>query len=302
MSEVTYLTLHRSGELAARAALARQHLGNCDLCANHCHADRIASTSGARCRTGELAVISSAGPHHGEERSLSGRRGSGTIFFAWCNLGCVFCQNWEISQQGEGRTVSNEKLARMMLDLQSAGCHNINFVSPSHVIPQILAALVVAADQGLTLPLVFNSGGYDSPEGLALLDGVIDIYMPDMKFADSQLARRYLGVTDYAEVNRAAVREMHRQVGDLVLSETGLARRGLLIRHLVLPGDLAGTERTLAFLAREISPDTAINLMDQYRPCHHADQYPELNRRPTRQELRNARETAQRLGLHRIVI
>jgi putative pyruvate formate lyase activating enzyme len=169
------------------------------------------------------------------------------------------------------------------------------------VIPQILAALVLAVDQGLTLPLVYNSGGYDSPEGLALMDGVIDIYMPDMKFADSRIAQRYVRAADYAEINRAAVREMHRQVGDLVLGATGLARRGLLIRHLVLPDDLAGSEQTLTFLAQEISKETAINIMDQYRPCYHADQYPEINRRPTRQELRSARETAKRLGLHRFV-
>jgi putative pyruvate formate lyase activating enzyme len=299
-NEAAYLRLHRSGELAERAKAARQLLENCSLCARRCHVNRMVSPPRGRCRTGEHAVVSSAGPHHGEERPLSGRRGSGTIFFSWCNLNCVFCQNWQISQHGEGMAVSHQALAQMMLDLQGAGCHNINFVSPSHVIAQILAALEIAAGRGLRLPLVFNSGGYDSPDGLALLDGVIDIYMPDMKFADSTLAGRYLGVADYAEVNSATVREMHRQVGDLVLDEAGLARRGLLVRHLVLPGNLAGTEQVLAFLAHEISPDTYLNLMDQYRPCYLAGEYPGLNRRPTRHELSLARQAAKNLGLQRL--
>ncbi len=300
MSEAAYLTLYRSGELAERAQRARDRLADCDLCANRCRVNRLTSAHLARCHTGEQAVVCSAGPHHGEERPLSGRRGSGTIFFSWCNLGCVFCQNWEISHQGEGRSMNAAALARQMLALQGAGCHNINLVSPSHVIPQVLAALALATDQGLTLPLVYNSGGYDSAEGLALMDGVIDIYMPDMKFADSRVAAPYLGVTDYAEVNRAAVREMHRQVGDLLLDGAGIARRGLLVRHLVLPGNLAGTDRILAFLARDISTDTWLNLMDQYRPCYRAGDYPELSRRPTGAELRAARATAKSLGLHRL--
>lgn len=244
-------------------------------------------------------MVYSAGPHHGEEQPLSGRRGSGTIFFSWCNLHCVFCQNWQISQRGEGREISDSSLAAQMVSLQAAGCHNINLVSPSHVIPQILSALVIATEQGLKLPLVFNSGGYDSMEGLELLDGVIDIYMPDMKFSDSQIARSYLGVADYAETNRAAVKEMHRQVGDLTLDETGLAEHGLLVRHLVLPNDLAGSEKTFAFLSDEISRETYLNLMAQYRPCHHAGQHPELDRRPTRSEMRQALNLAKRHGLHR---
>jgi putative pyruvate formate lyase activating enzyme len=299
MREATYLALYRSGELQARAAAAWEMLSDCVLCANRCHVDRTTSPERARCRTGASAVVCSVGPHHGEERPLSGRRGSGTIFFGWCNLRCVFCQNWQLSHRGEGRTMTSASLAAQMLGLQASGCHNINFVSPSHVIAQILSALVIAVEQGLTLPLVFNSGGYDSLEGLALLEGVIDIYMPDMKFADSQQARPYLGVSDYAEVNRAAVREMHRQVGDLVLDETGLARRGLLVRHLVLPDDLAGSEKILAFLADQISRDTYLNLMDQYRPCYRANEYPGLDRRPTRTELRQARKLATRFGLHR---
>ncbi|WP_305046978.1 radical SAM protein [Geoalkalibacter sp.] len=295
-----YLGLVNSGALAERARAALRHLENCALCPRGCHVNRLLSTRGAFCRTGEQARVYSQGPHHGEERPLSGQRGSGTIFFSHCNLGCVFCQNWEISRRGEGRDVSARRLADIMLGLQDLGCHNINLVTPSHVVPQILAALDLAAKQGLRLPLVFNSGGYDSPEALELLDGIIDIYMPDMKFADSRTAAPYLGVKDYAEVNRAAVREMHRQVGDLVLSAGGLARRGLLVRHLVLPGNLAGSETILEFLAREISRHTYLNLMDQYRPCYRADEYPPLDRRPTRAEWRAALEQARKLGLHRL--
>jgi putative pyruvate formate lyase activating enzyme len=295
-----YLKLHRAGELAERARSAREHLRRCDLCARGCHVNRLLSTRGAVCRTGERAVVYSAGAHHGEERPLSGRRGSGTIFFSRCSLACVFCQNWEISHRGDGEAVTNEELAAMMLELQALGCHNVNLVTPSHVVAQVLAAVEIAAREGLRLPLVWNSGGYDSPEALSLLDGVVDIYMPDMKFVDSAVAAPYLGVKDYAEVNRAAVREMHRQVGDLLLDETGIARRGLLVRHLVLPENLAGTDRILAFLAREISPDTYLNLMDQYRPCYRADEFPPLDRRPTRAEMAAARAAAQAWGLQRL--
>ena len=299
MNEAAYLKLHRSGELAERARRAQHLLADCVLCANRCRVNRGASPHLARCRTGVEAKVCSAAPHHGEERPLSGCRGSGTIFFAWCNLGCVFCQNWEISQRGEGRTMSDAALAGQMLALQAAGCHNINLVSPSHVIPHILSALAIAAAHGLTLPLVFNSGGYDSPEGLALMDGIIDIYLPDMKFADSRVAAPFLGVGDYAEINRAAVREMHRQVGDLVLDGAGIALRGLLVRHLVLPENLAGTDQVLEFLAQEVSTETWLNLMDQYRPCFRAADFPRLARRPTPAELRCARQTARKLGLHR---
>ncbi|MFN3594141.1 MAG: radical SAM protein [Thiobacillaceae bacterium] len=252
------------------------------------------------CRTGERAWVASDGPHHGEERPISGYGGSGTIFFTWCNLRCVFCQNREISQKGEGCEVSPEALAGMMLELQAVGCHNINLVSPSHVVAQILAALALAARQGLRLPLVYNTGGYDSPEALALLDGVVDIYMPDMKWGDSQAAHRYSHVRDYWAVNRAAVREMHRQVGDLVLDDRGIAVRGLLVRHLVLPGDLANTRRVLEFIARELSPNTYVNLMDQYYPCYRAGEYPPLDRRLSAAELRAAVETARELGLARL--
>jgi putative pyruvate formate lyase activating enzyme len=245
-------------------------------------------------------VVHGWGPHHGEERPLSGWAGSGTIFLSGCNLRCVYCQNWEISWKREGDEVGSEELAAIMLDLQERGCHNVNLVSPSHVVAQILAALAIAARRGLGLPLVYNTGGYDSPEALELLDGVVDVYMPDMKYADPEIARRYSSVRDYWDVNRAAVREMHRQVGDLVLDEHGIARRGLLVRHLVLPAGLAGTGTVLGFLAREISPRTYVNLMDQYRPCYRSNEYPPLDRRITREEFGEAVAIARRLGLERL--
>jgi putative pyruvate formate lyase activating enzyme len=212
----------------------------------------------------------------------------------------VFCQNWEISQKGLGNEVEPEELADMMLTLQSQGCHNINFVTPSHVVAQIIAAVHIAAKKGLHLPLVYNSGGYDSPEALALLDGIIDIYMPDMKYGDSKTARNYSKVRDYVEVNFAAVKEMHRQVGDLLIDEHGIAQRGLLVRHLVLPENLAGTDRVLAFLAEEISVNTYLNLMAQYYPCYRADEYPSLLRPITGDEYEYALTLASEYGLHRL--
>ena len=295
-----YLALLETGELAQRAERAFSRLENCDLCARYCRVNRRTSTKGAICRTGERAVVHSFGPHHGEEDPLRGWKGSGTLFFSWCNLRCVYCQNWDISHKGMGREVEPEQIADMMLALQAQGCHNINLVSPSHVVAQIIAAVHISARQGLHLPLVYNTGGYDSPEALALLDGIIDIYMPDMKYGDSAIAHRYSRIRNYVEVNQAAVREMHRQVGDLVIDPLGIARRGLLVRHLVLPGNLAGTEPVLAFLAEEISRDTYLNLMDQYHPCYRADRYPPLDRRPSRQEYEEALAVAERYGLRRM--
>jgi putative pyruvate formate lyase activating enzyme len=295
-----YVRLHRSGELAERARQADHHLSSCDLCARYCRLDRHRTIAGAVCRTGSRAVVHSYGPHHGEERPLSGTRGSGTIFFSWCNLRCDYCQNWEISRVGLGEPTDGPRLAGMMLHLQRLGCHNINLVSPSHVVAQVLGALVLAAEEGLQLPLVYNTGGYDSPEALALLDGVVDIYMPDMKYGDEASAQRYSHVRDYVAVNRAAVREMHRQVGDLELDEWGIARRGLLVRHLVLPGGVSGTEAIVRFLAQEVSPRTYLNLMDQYRPCYRAGEYPELSRRTSPEEYRQAVELALAYGLQRL--
>jgi putative pyruvate formate lyase activating enzyme len=297
--KAAYLKLLESGDLQGRVSTAWRHLEDCDLCARYCRVNRLETTRGAVCRTGESAVVHSHGPHHGEEDPLRGWNGSGTIFFSWCNLRCVFCQNWDISQKGPGRAVQPGELARIMLELQAQGCHNINFVTPSHVIAQIIAAVAIAAEQGLELPLVYNTGGYDSLEALRLLDGVIDIYMPDMKYGDSTTAHRFSHVRNYVEVNRAAVREMHRQVGDLVIDENGIARRGLLVRHLVLPGNVSGTDDVLGFIARAISPDTYINIMDQYRPCYRGDENPPLDRSITRDEFEQAKARAADLGLHR---
>jgi putative pyruvate formate lyase activating enzyme len=298
--EPAYLALLKSGEFPARVEAAYRRLTDCDLCARYCHVNRRKTIQGAVCRTGERAVVHSFGPHHGEEDPLRGSNGSGTIFFSGCNLRCVFCQNWQISQQGIGGEVEPPAIADMMLALQSQGCHNINLVSPSHVVAQIIAAVHIAAQRGLRLPLVYNTSGYDSPEALTLLEGIIDVYMPDMKYGDSAIARRYSRVREYVEVNQAAVKAMHRQVGDLMLDEHGIARRGLLVRHLVLPEQLAGTDRVLAFIAREISPDTYLNLMDQYHPCYRADDNPPLDRPLTEAEYRDALALAETYGLRRL--
>jgi putative pyruvate formate lyase activating enzyme len=252
------------------------------------------------CHTGQEAIVASFGAHYGEEACLVGRGGSGTIFFSWCNLNCRYCQNASISQHGEGRPLSPEQLAGLMLDLQRQGCHNVNLVSPSHVVSQILSATLTAARAGLRVPLVYNTGGYDSLETLALLDGVVDIYMPDCKYADPAVGARYSGVSDYPSVNRAAVREMYRQVGDLAcepgVAGPGIARRGLLVRHLVLPEGLAGTADVVRFLAG-LSPNTAVNVMGQYRPCHEAHALPPLDRRVTRAEVAEAEKMARDAGL-----
>ena len=295
-----YGRLLATGELKKRVQAAYQRLENCDLCARYCHVNRTQTIEGAVCRTGERAVVHSFGPHHGEEKPLSGWQGSGTIFFSWCNLRCVFCQNWEISHKGMGREVTPEEIAEMMLDLQAQGCHNINFVSPSHVVAQIISAVYLAVQRGLHLPLVYNTGGYDSLEALRLLDGIIDIYLPDMKYGDSTLARQYSKARDYTSINQTAVKEMYRQVGDLVIDESGLARRGLLIRHLVLPEELAGTEEVLAFIASDISTNTYVNIMDQYTPCYRADEYPPLGCRLGDEEFAAALELARKYGLHRL--
>ena len=292
-----YLKLWRSGELEQRAAEAYARLEACDLCARECGADRRLHPQDAGCHTGERAWVSSYGPHFGEEDPLVGSGGSGTIFFTWCNLRCQFCQNYEISQLGDGREVEPEQIAEMMLSLQAQGCHNINLVSPSHVVPQILAALWIAAEAGLRLPLVYNTGGYDSLKTLALLDGVVDIYMPDIKYADAAVARRASGIAHYPAANQAAVKEMQRQVGDLSLDGRGFARRGLLVRHLVLPAGLAGTADVVRFLRDEVSPRAYVNVMQQYRPCYRAREAPPLGRPISRQEYAEAVGLAAGAGL-----
>jgi putative pyruvate formate lyase activating enzyme len=236
----------------------------------------------------------------GEEAPLVGRNGSGTIFFSYCNLHCAFCQNYIISQLGEGEPVANETLANMMLSLQARGCHNINLVSPTHVVPYILEALDTAAAKGLNLPLVYNTGGYDALETLKLLDGIVDIYMPDMKYSDEKTAERLSGIKDYPEINQAAVKEMHRQVGDLEVDEKGIAQRGLLVRHLVLPNGLAGTQEIVKFLADEVSANTYLNIMSQYRPCYKAFDIPGLDRPLKDQEFNDAIKLAHQQGLYRL--
>jgi len=306
--EPAYLKLDRSGLLRARADEARGSLRSCRVCPRTCGVDRLADERG-RCGTGARARVASAGPHFGEEAPLVGRGGSGTIFFAGCNLACVFCQNHDISHPGPAaeavlREVDADGLARLMLELQEAGCVNINFVSPSHVVPQIVEALPVAVEAGLVLPLVYNTGGYDSLETLRLLDGVVDIYMPDVKYADEGVGMRLSDVTDYVARNRVAVLEMHRQVGDLVLDELGVARRGLLVRHLVLPGGLAGTPEVATFLADRVSRATYVNVMDQYRPEYEVRRrpgdYPDLARALTAREHHVAVEQMRQAGISRL--
>jgi len=298
--EAAYLKVLRTGELERRVEEARGMLEECRLCGRECRVNRLESFKGAACRTGRKAVVSSFNAHFGEEDPLVGEHGSGTIFFTNCNLHCQYCQNYEISQMGEGREVEPEELAAMMLHLQGRGCHNVNFVSPTHVVPQILEALLIAAEKGLTVPLVHNTGGYDSLEALRLLDGIVDIYMPDMKYADEETGRKYSKVKQYPQVNQAAVREMHRQVGDLLMDECGIAQRGLLVRHLVLPNGLAGTGEIVRFLSQEVSLNSYLNVMSQYRPTYKAHEYMEIDRPPSAEELQEAVDLAREAGLHRL--
>ncbi len=299
MKEAAYLELCHSGELKSRVERAEAILKSCQICPHGCRVNRLAGEVG-KCRTASQAVVSSYNPHFGEEAPLVGSHGSGTIFFANCTLRCIFCQNYPISQLGEGEEVSKEELAEMMLLLQANGCHNINLVTPTHVVPQILQALEIAAAKGLSIPLVYNSGGYDLVETLKLLDGIIDIYMPDMKYSNEEIALQYSGIKDYPSINKAAVKEMHRQVGDLLINEQGVATRGLLVRHLVLPHGLAGTAEVVRFLAKEVSPNTYVNIMAQYRPSHKAFQIPLLARPTTKQEFQEAIGLALQQGLERL--
>jgi putative pyruvate formate lyase activating enzyme len=297
--EPGYLNLFRQGKLSERAEILQGKLENCDICPHRCKVNRLEGETGI-CRTGRKAMVSSYGPHFGEESPLVGRGGSGTIFFTNCNLGCVFCQNYDISHLGEGYPVEEEKIAEMMISLQNMGCHNINFVTPTHVVPQIVKALIHAIEKGLNIPLVYNTGGYDSISTLELLDGIFDIYMPDLKYSDESIAQRYCNAKDYVQTARNAITEMHRQVGDLVMDSREIAQRGLLIRHLILPEDLAGTYEVMKFIAEEISTNTYVNLMDQYRPCFKANDYPPLDRRITNEEFAHAVKMARDLGIKRL--
>jgi putative pyruvate formate lyase activating enzyme len=294
--EPGYLELERSGELERREQALWAQLERCRLCPRHCGVNRMAGQKGL-CDSADTFKVASHGPHFGEEAPLVGRRGSGTIFFSNCNLLCVFCQNWEINHRGDGRPTSHAELAGIMLALQRRGCHNINFVTPTHLVPHLVSALRIAITDGLNLPLLYNSSGYDSLEVIQLLDGIIDIYLPDFKYQDAAVAARFSkGAPDYPTHAAAAIKEMHRQVG--ILQQTGgTAHRGLLIRHLVLPENLAGTDAFARWAASELSPETHVNIMGQYRPQFRANEYPPLSRRPTQEELAQAMRWAHEAGL-----
>ncbi|MFZ5451526.1 MAG: radical SAM protein [Thermodesulfobacteriota bacterium] len=297
--EPAYLETQRRGLLKAKIQAAYDFLSQCVLCPHKCLVDRHHGERGL-CRTGDQPVVSSYGPHFGEEDPLVGQGGSGTIFFTHCNLYCIFCQNYEISHGGEGEEITIADLAAIMVYLQKKGCHNLNFVTPSHQVAQILEALPLAIGAGLNVPLVYNTGGYDAVETLKLLEGVIDIYMPDFKFWDPQVAVEVCEAPDYPEVARQALKEMHRQVGDLEIDDAGIARRGLLVRHLALPDNLAGTKEVMEFLVREISPDTYVNVMGQYRPCGRANDHPSLRKFLTAVDHAQAQQLARDAGLTRL--
>jgi putative pyruvate formate lyase activating enzyme len=272
-------------------------LNSCSLCGHRCKVDR--NKERGVCGVGVKVKISSAFPHFGEERPLVGTHGSGTIFLSNCNCKCVYCQNYDISHFGKGVEVSEEEIAKKMITLQDIGCHNINWVSPTHFAPQLVKALFIAREKGLKLPVVYNTGGYDSPELIEMLDGIIDIYMPDIKYGSNENANKYSGAKDYWDVVRVSVKKMHSQVGDLVIDNFGIVRRGLLIRHLVLPNDIAKSDRVLEFIREELSEDTYVNIMKQYNPCFKASDYQELARGITQEEYVKVLNKAKELGLRR---
>ncbi|MCX8057319.1 MAG: radical SAM protein [Ignavibacteria bacterium] len=285
-------------ELKERRDKLYELLEACRLCPNECGVDRKVNDNGI-CRSGYLPIVSSYFPHFGEEPPLVGRFGSGTVFFSNCNLDCKFCQNYDISHYGIGKEISVDELASIMLYLQNRGCHNINFVTPTHFTPQIVDALIIARERGLEIPLVYNCGGYESVETLKLLDKIIDIYMPDIKYSSNENALKYSGVTNYWDVVQSALKEMHKQVGDLVINKSGIAKRGLLIRHLVLPNDIAGSKKVLNFIANEISKNSYVNIMDQYHPAYLARTFTELNRPITNSEYEEVLSYAKEIGLNR---
>jgi putative pyruvate formate lyase activating enzyme len=281
----SYLNL-TEGQWKERIERALSLLESCEVCPHRCGVNRLKGELGF-CKTGKNAIVDSYFPHRGEEKPIRGYRGSGTVFFSYCNMRCIYCQNYQISQLGEGREVSPEELAEIFLELQAMGCHNLNLVTPSHVVPQVLSALYLAVQKGFRLPIVYNTSSFDSLESLRLLEGIVDIYLADLKYADREVARRYSKVKNYPEIAMTAIREMHRQVGDLILDERGIAVKGLLIRHLILPNGLAGTEKVAEFLG-SLSKNMAVNVMDQYYPSYIAWKYPELSRRITQREYHQA--------------
>jgi putative pyruvate formate lyase activating enzyme len=281
----SYLNL-TEGQWKERIERALSLLESCEVCPHRCGVNRLKGELGF-CKTGKNAIVDSYFPHRGEEKPIRGYRGSGTVFFSYCNMRCIYCQNYQISQLGEGREVSPEELAKIFLELQAMGCHNLNLVTPSHVVPQILSALYLAVQKGFRLPIVYNTSSFDSLESLMLLEGIVDIYLADLKYADREIARKYSKVKNYPEIAMTAIKEMHRQVGDLILDEKGIALRGVIIRHLVLPNGLAGTEKVVEFLG-SLSKNMAVNVMDQYYPSYMAWKYPELSRRITQREYHQA--------------
>ena len=294
----SYLSLHEKGKLPERGRRLEEFLKECRLCPRECGINRLEGKVGY-CGAGAALTISSAFPHFGEERPLVGRHGSGTIFLTHCNLRCVFCQNYDISHLGSGEHITSSDLAQAMTRLQEIGCHNINFVTPTHYVPQIVASLPEAIERGLRLPIVYNCSGYESIDVIRLLDGIVDIYMPDVKFMEESYSEKFCHAPDYPEGVKKVLKEMHRQVGDLAVNSLGIAERGLLIRHLVMPGGVASSEAVLKFIAGEISVHSYINIMDQYRPEYKAHEHPEINRRITHKEYLEAIQLAKRYHLYR---
>ncbi len=293
----SYIKLYNRGELQDRIKRLEAVLTDCTLCPRNCRKNRLKGEKGT-CKAGAELMVSSVFPHFGEEPPLVGYGGSGTIFLTHCNLRCIFCQNYDISHGGEGKPVTTNEFADYMIYLQRLGCHNINFVTPTHYAPQIIASLPKAVEMGLELPLVWNCGGYESIEVIKLLDGIVDIYMPDFKYGSSPPARKYSKAPDYPDIAKESLKEMHRQVGVLKMDNRGIAYRGLLIRHLIMPDGLAGTKEAVEFIAKELSPDSYVNIMDQYMPCYKAFDYPEIARRITAEEYEEAVRLAREAGLH----
>jgi putative pyruvate formate lyase activating enzyme len=293
----SYLKAYQDGTLSKTADLSLKLLESCCICPRRCKVNRLKNEKGV-CKTGLKPLAYSFLAHHGEEPPISGERGSGTIFFSNCNMSCVYCQNYEFSQQGSGKEVGSEELANIMLKLQEQGCHNINFVTPTHVMPQILKALELAVSLGLKIPLVYNTGGYELSEMIKSLDGIIDIYLPDMRYGTSDDALKYSCAADYPRYNQEALKEMHRQVGVAKIDEKGIIKQGVIIRHLVLPNDISGTEKIMKFIAEELSKETYISLMSQYSPYYKANKFKELRRRTTLQEYETAKDIMAECGLH----
>jgi len=292
-----YLQVYKSGKLEEIIEELEKLLEACSLCPRKCGVNRLKDEKGF-CRTGLKPKVCSYLPHYGEEPPISGKNGSGTIFFSYCNMACVYCQNYEFSQLGQGRELEFDELAQIMLKLQAMGCHNINLVTPTHVLPPILRALKIAIEKGLKIPLVYNTGGYELKEVIKLLEDIVDIYLPDMRYADNEMAIKYSSAPNYPKYNQEAVKQMHRQVGLAQINKKGIIEKGLIIRHLVLPNDISGTEKVMQFIAQELSPDTYISLMSQYTPYYKANQFKEISRRITYEEYQKAQKIMEKYGLY----